>query len=86
MPKVENTRKHKADMLLRRLHEGPSLHTPIDSDPFTPSFAESLCRSWIRTWIRPLVKELVPEIRNTYKEYGYYKPFRERDGNFNDTL
>lgn len=73
MPKVNNTRKHKAIELLKRVRTGPSLSIEafgIDGVSLTPN-ERSIINSyfmyhyklWSETWIVTQLQELVPELK-----------------------
>lgn len=61
MPKTTNTRKQRADDLLKTLERGPSIFNP------KKSIVEEEFRErydlWFRTWILRQFIDLVPELR-----------------------
>ena len=63
MPKVTDTRKHKAAELMRLLENGPSLSI-IGQDTMTAEEAEKGHKRWAESWVIPLVKKLVPELKD----------------------
>jgi len=62
MPKVTDTRKHKAAELMRLLKDGPSLSI-IGQDAMTAEEAERGYKQWAKSWVIPLAKKLVPELK-----------------------
>jgi hypothetical protein len=54
MPKIYDTRKHKAAELLRLAAKGPCSLSEDDKAAYS---------RWANTWVIPLLLELVPELR-----------------------
>ncbi len=64
MPKTINTRKQRAEELLKRLSTGPAFFNDSIGGPTTEESARKHYRLWAETWVIPLVKNLVPELRS----------------------
>lgn len=62
MPKVYDTRRHKAKALLDRLTRGPSFSSAPGEDLWEGEAARQF-RNWSESWVLPVLKELVPELR-----------------------
>lgn len=62
MPKVANTKKIKAEKLLRTLEDGPH-PMPIRPGENPEQWFRDNCRIWLNSWIIPEVKRLIPELR-----------------------
>lgn len=62
MPRITNTRKQKAEELLRLAEKGPSFTSEIPNWALKelPSYDYKL---WAESWLIPIIKELVPELR-----------------------
>ena len=65
MPKVENTRKQRAEKLLAQLQVGPTFSNPamFGGGPLTTAETTVQYRRWAETWILPELISLVPELR-----------------------
>lgn len=73
MPKVSNTRAHRAKRLSELVARGPSLHCHLDGRDLDMEARKAIitdmerqCRLWLDTWVVPLVAGrdgLVPELR-----------------------
>ena len=63
MPKLRDTRKHKAKKLLELATRGPHFERIDTGVPFTFKEAETDYRRWSESWLLPLINELVPELR-----------------------
>jgi hypothetical protein len=61
--KVTDTRKQRATELLELLTRGPSFHSELFEEKFTPAEASIQYRRWTESWVLHLVKRLVPELR-----------------------
>lgn len=64
MPKVHNTRKQRAELLLKRLEEGPAFGFSLRSWSFNPKEAKRRYKLWAETWIIPEVKALIKELND----------------------
>lgn len=58
---TNQTRKDRAEELLRRLEKGPTLPFYMEAEAKKQAY-ESL-RLWIQSWIVEEVKDLIPELR-----------------------
>ena len=67
MPKVSNTRNHRALELLQRLEDGPSF-SDIFGEGMTTEEATKQFKIWATTWLIPEVKDLVLELRTMVKK------------------
>lgn len=67
MPKVRDTRKHKARELLRIATDGPHLFDSHTEVLTREEFAWRY-KNWSESWIIPMLKELVPELRKKKPE------------------
>jgi len=63
MPKLSNTKKQRAEELLRKLNIGPYLNT-LRCKELTKEEAERQVKIWLETWIIPEIEELIPELKN----------------------
>ena len=64
MPKITNTRKHKARELMRLAALGPALfNTKNPQETITQEKFHSFYKLWSETWILPALKKLVPELK-----------------------
>jgi len=67
MPKVNNTRRHKAARLLLLAATGPEGTYLGEPKTITLERAIELQRDsyrlWSRSWLLPLIRELVPELK-----------------------
>lgn len=63
MPKISNTRKQRAHVLLDRLRNGPALSAPVDGSALSVADATRAYRRWSETWVLDELADLVPELR-----------------------
>lgn len=73
MPKVRNTRRQRAALLLQKLTHGPSWGTLPPEAVLSDRAAEEATRqyrSWVQSWILPEVRDLLPELRAAAKKAG----------------
>lgn len=62
MPKVRNTRRQRAVVLIERLIEGPATFDYPGQYLGQSEVFESYQR-WVNSWILPEIRDLVPELR-----------------------
>lgn len=69
MPKISNTRKHKAAELLRLAQNGPSIDMKrFDGKHLTDAEYKAAYKNWSESWLLPLLRKLVPELREKKPE------------------
>lgn len=64
MPKVHDTRRQRANELLKHLERGPAFDE-VTNKPWDDSWDgfPAQYKRWCESWIIPVVKELVPELK-----------------------
>ena len=63
MPKIYNTKKQRAEELLKRLQQGPSFVGYKNSE-LTQKEVERRVKIWLDSWITPEVIRLIPQLKD----------------------